>query len=192
MSATVDSKSFEILRWQPDGQTLERDVSLLGTLLHDCVHAGASVSFILPFSHDEAAAFWRDKVFPSVEAGTCRVLVARNGRGQFVGTVQLELATLPNQPHRGEIRKLLVHPLARRGGIARALMLRIEDEARAAQRTLLTLDTASPAAEQLYASLGYVRVGVIPRFSIHPESREREGTTVMYKELTASSSSENR
>jgi hypothetical protein len=49
---------------------------------------------------------------------------------------------------------------------------------------LLTLDTASPAAEQLYSSLGYVRVGVIPHFSLHPETRELEGTTVMYKELT--------
>jgi hypothetical protein len=62
-------------------------------------------------------------------------------------------------------------------------MLAIEDHARDAHRTLLTLDTASGAAEQLYASLGYVRVGVIPRFSLHPESRELEGTTVMYKEL---------
>jgi hypothetical protein len=62
-------------------------------------------------------------------------------------------------------------------------MVCIEDEARAAQRTLLTLDTASQAAEQLYASLGDVRVGVIPRFSIHPETRALEGTTVMYKEL---------
>ena len=98
--------------------------------------------------------------------------------------MQLDLATPPNQPHRGEIKKLLVHPLERRSGIARALMISIEDEARAAQRTLLTLDTASPAAEQLYASLGYVRVGVIPRFSIHPETRELERTTVMYKELS--------
>jgi GNAT superfamily N-acetyltransferase len=176
----------EIVRWQPVRQSLERDVTSLGTLLHDCVHTGAHVSFVLPFSHDEAAAFWRDKVFPSVEAGTCCVLVARNEQDRVVGTVQLDLAMPPNQPHRGEIKKLLVHPLERRSGIARALMMRIEEEARAAQRTLLTLDTASPAAEQLYASLGYVRVGVIPRFSVHPETRELEGTTVMYKELTTS------
>lgn len=187
MSVGGDFTLHEILRWQPDPQSLERDVWLLGTLLHDCVHTGAHVSFILPFSHEDAAAFWRDKVFPAVEAGTCRVLIARNERGRIVGTVQLDLAMPPNQPHRGEIKKLLVHPLERRGGIARALMLCIENEARAAQRTLLTLDTASPAAEQLYSSLGYVRVGVIPRFSIHPETRELEGTTVMYKELTASS-----
>ena len=177
----------EILRWRPDPQSLERDVWLLGTLLHDCVHTGASVSFILPFSHDDAAAFWRDKVAPAVEAGTCRVLIASNERGRIVGTVQLDLAMPPNQPHRGEIKKLLVHPLERRSGIARSLMMCIEEQARDAKRTLLTLDTASPAAEQLYSSLGYVRVGVIPRFSVHPETRELEGTTVMYKELTRSS-----
>ena len=187
MSTGGGFKFHEIVRWQPDRQNLERDAWSLGNLLHDCVHTGAAVSFVLPFSHDEAAAFWRDNVFPTVEAGTCRVLIARNDRGRIIGTVQLDLATPPNQPHRGEIRKLLVHPLERRSGIGRALMMCIEDEARASQRTLLTLDTASPAAEQLYASLGYVRVGLIPRFSIHPESRELEGTMVMYKELTPSS-----
>jgi ribosomal protein S18 acetylase RimI-like enzyme len=173
---------IDIDLWRPDPATLETDLRLLGDLLHDCVHAGAAVSFILPFSRDEAAAFWRDKVLPLVEVGMCRVLVARRD-GQIAGTVQLDLATPPNQPHRGEIKKLLVHPSARRSGIARALMLAIEKHAREAHRTLLTLDTASAAAEQLYASLGYVRVGVIPRFSLHPESHELEGTTVMYKEL---------
>jgi len=173
---------FRIERWQPDADDLTNDVVSLGRLLHDCVHAGASVSFILPFSHDDAVAFWRDRVFPTVHAGTCRVLVAR-GAVDIVGTVQLDLATPPNQPHRGEIKKLLVHPSVRRAGIARALMMAIEDQARDAQRSLLTLDTASNAAEGLYASLGYVRVGVIPRFSIRPDLSELEGTTVMYKEL---------
>ena len=176
-------KPFHIERWQPDHDHLDADVASLGGLLHDCVQAGASVSFILPFSHSDAAAFWRDKVFPTVRAGTCRVLIARRDN-QIVGTVQLDLATPPNQPHRGEIKKLLVHPSVRRGGIARALMLAIEDQARDAKRTLLTLDTASDAAERLYASLGYVRVGVIPHFSVRPDGRELEGTTVMYKELT--------
>lgn len=176
-------KLTEIIRWQPDRESLERDVRSLGNLLHDCVHAGAAVSFILPFSHDEAAAFWRDKVFPTVAAGTCRVLIAHNERGHIIGTAQLDLATPPNQPHRAEIKKLLVHPSERRNGIARALMLAVEQQARDAKRTLLTLDTASAAAEQLYSSLGYVRVGVIPRFSLHPETLELEGTTVMYKEL---------
>lgn len=187
MSVGDEFTLTEIVRWRPDRQSLERDVILLGVLLHDCVHTGAAVSFILPFSHEDAEAFWRDKVFPAVEAGMSRVLIARNERGRIIGTVQLDLAMPPNQPHRGEIKKLLVHPLERRSGIARLLMTGIENEARAAKRTLLTLDTASPAAEQLYSSLGYVRVGVIPRFSLHPETLALEGTTVMYKELTPSS-----
>jgi len=175
-------RPFHIERWQPDQDHQEADVASLAELLHDCVHAGASVSFVLPFSRADAAAFWRDKVFPTVRAGTCRVLIARCD-SQIAGTVQLDLATPPNQPHRGEIKKLLVRPAARRAGIARALMLAIEDEAREANRTLLTLDTASDAAERLYASLGYVRVGVIPRFSVRPDGAALEGTMVMYKEL---------
>jgi len=178
--------NLRIELWQPDSISLANDVHSLADLLHDCVHAGASVSFILPFSRDDAAAFWRDKVLPAVAAGTCRVLVAQRDE-RMVGTVQLDLATPPNQPHRGEIKKLLVHPSERRSGIARALMLAIEEQARAAQRTLLTLDTASSGAEQLYASLGYVRIGVIPHFSLRPDSSEFEGTTVMYKELGSQS-----
>jgi ribosomal protein S18 acetylase RimI-like enzyme len=176
------SEPFKIELWQPANTRLAQDIRLLGDLLHDCVYAGAAVSFILPFSREEAAAFWRNKVLPAVQEGTCRVIVARRNE-EIVGTVQLDLATPPNQPHRGEIKKLLVHPSARRAGIARALMLAIEEQARAAQRTLLTLDTASAAAEHLYVSLGYVRVGVIPRFSLRPDATELEATTVMYKEL---------
>lgn len=181
--------SFRIERWQPDESRLSHDTRLLGDLLHDCVHDGASVSFVLPFSRDDASAFWRDRVLPMVKAGACRVLLAR-AEEQIVGTVQLDLATPPNQPHRGEIKKLLVHPSARRSGIARALMVAIEEQAREARRTLLTLDTANAGAERLYASLGYVRVGVIPRFSVRPDLSELEGTTVMYKELTIASTSQ--
>ena len=178
------SEPFEIELWQPTDNHLDRDILSLGDLLHDCVHAGAAVSFILPFLRADAAAFWRYKVLPAVQDGTCRVVIARRHE-EIVGTVQVDLATPPNQPHRGEIKKLLVHPSARRAGIARALMLAIEDEAREARRTLLTLDTASAAAEHLYASLGYVRVGVIPRFSLRADAPDEfEGTTVMYKELS--------
>jgi ribosomal protein S18 acetylase RimI-like enzyme len=176
--------SFQIEVWRPDEQMLATDTSMLGDLLHDCVHAGAAVSFVLPFSRENATAFWRDKVLSTVEAGTCVVLLARREE-KIVGTVQFDLATPPNQPHRAEVKKLLVHPDARRDGIARALMLALEEQARNVGRTLLTLDTASEAAEKLYLSLGYVRVGIIPRYSVRPDSRELEPTTVMYKELNS-------
>ncbi|HEV2689018.1 MAG TPA: GNAT family N-acetyltransferase [Bryobacteraceae bacterium] len=169
--------------WRADSTHVAEDIEMLGGVLHACVHAGASVSFVLPFSQDDAKAFWRDRILPAVQAGNCRVLVARLD-GRIVGTVQLDLATPPNQPHRAEVRKLLVHPEARRLGIARALMAAIEESAREHRRSLLTLDTTTGGfAEALYISIGYVAVGEIPRYSRRTDSAELEGTMVMYKEL---------
>ena len=176
MISTPDRVHIEL--WHPN----DVDIAMLGDMLHDSVHAGADIGFILPFSRDDAAAFWRNRIKPAVDAGTCRVLVARCG-GRIVGTVQIDLGTPANQPHRAEVKKLMVHPNARRSGIARALMLAIEEQAREAGRTLLTLDTASEAAEKLYLSLGYVLVGVIPGFSRRPHSPELEHTTVLYKNI---------
>jgi GNAT superfamily N-acetyltransferase len=156
---------------------------MLGDVLHGVVHTGAGVSFIVPFSLDDARAFWVERVLPGVRAGTRRVLVARRG-AQIVGTVQLDFAMPPNQRHRAEVAKLLVHPDARRRGIARALMIALESVARSEGRTLLTLDTWTGGhAEALYRSLGYVTVGVIPRFARGSTTPALEPTTIMYKEL---------
>ena len=176
-------EQIHIERWHPHSADLAADIEMLGRVLHACVHAGASVSFVLPFSYEDAKAFWCTKVLPAVQAGQCRVLVARCS-GRIIGTVQLDLATPPNQPHRAEVRKLLVHPEARRRGIARALMVAIEEQAREDRRTLLTLDTVVGGfAEPLYESIGYVPVGVIPHYSVRPDTPELDGTMVMYKEL---------
>jgi ribosomal protein S18 acetylase RimI-like enzyme len=80
--------------------------------------------------------------------------------------------------------KLLVHPQARRQGIARRLMVALEDLARASGRTLLTLDTWTGShAEALYQSLGYTTVGIIPRYARGSITPELDATTIMYKEL---------
>jgi GNAT superfamily N-acetyltransferase len=111
------------------------------------------------------------------------VLVARLD-GRIVGTVQLDPAWAPNQPHRAEVLKLLVHPDARRRGIARALMVALENLAQTQGWTLLTLDTwTGQAGEQLYRSLGYSAVGAIPRFARGSTTPELEPATIMYKEL---------
>lgn len=178
---------IQIEEWRPDrpGAALEPDVDMLGEVLHAVVHAGAGVSFCVPFSLDEARAFWLDKVLPAVRARTRRVVVARYG-ARIVGTVQLEFAWPPNQQHRAEVAKLLVHPVARRRGIARALMLELEAIARSESRTLLTLDTVTgSSAEPLYRSLGYVTVGVIPRYARAALTPDLESTTIMYKELAS-------
>jgi GNAT superfamily N-acetyltransferase len=178
---------IQIEEWRPDGlgaAAVERDLHMLSEVLHAVVHGGAGVSFFVPFSLDEARAFWRDKVLPGVRARTRRVVVARWGT-RIVGTVQLDLALPPNQQHRAEVAKLLVHPTARRRGVGRALMLALEGIAQSEGRTLLTLDTVTgSAAEPLYRSLGYVAVGVIPRYARAALTPELESTTIMYKELS--------
>jgi ribosomal protein S18 acetylase RimI-like enzyme len=154
--------------------------------LRAVVYDGAGVSFVVPFSLAESRAFWVDKVLPGVRARTRRVVVARDGDERIVGTVQLDIATPPNQQHRGEVAKLLVHPSARQRGIARALMVALEAIALAEGRTLLTLDTwTGSVAEGLYRSMGYTAVGVIPRYARGSLTPELEPATIMYKELTS-------
>ena len=98
--------------------------------------------------------------------------------------MQLDLDTPPNQTHRGEVSKLLVHPSIRRRGIAQRLMVRLEAEARSCGRTLITLDTRTgDKAEPLYASLGYVVAGVIPGYARDPREDRLDATTYMYKRL---------
>jgi GNAT superfamily N-acetyltransferase len=177
-----------IEEWKPDHEhaaTFEPDVEALADVLRAVVYDGAGVSFIVPFSIDDARAFWLTGVVPDVKARTRRVLIARLER-LIVGTVQIDLATPPNQRHRADVLKLLVHPDARRRGIARALMVAVEPLALTEGRTLLTLDTwTGRAAETLYRSLGYTAAGVIPGYARASLTPELEPTTIMYKVLTS-------
>jgi len=138
----------------------------LAEVLLDCVRGGASVSFMADLTLAEAEAFWRGQA----QAGDGRaILVAEDAAGVF-GVVQLVPAWPPNQPHRADVAKLLVHRRARGRGAAKALMLALEDEARAMGRWLLVLDTVTGgAAESLYAGLGWAKVGVIEAFALMPD-----------------------
>jgi GNAT superfamily N-acetyltransferase len=134
-----------------------------------------------PFSHEQARAAF-ETVAVDVEQGR-RLVIAAFVNGDLVGTVQVVLALPPNQPHRAEIAKLLVHRSARRRGIAQLLMERAEAEARAEGKTLLVLDTVTgDSAERLYERLGWTRVGVIPGYALYPDGRPCD-TTVFWKAL---------
>lgn len=156
---------------------------LLADILLDCVEGGASVSFMAPLSRDKALAFWRD-VLASAALGERIVLVARDAAGQLSGTVQVVLAQPENQPHRGDLSKMLVHRRARRQGLGQALMQAAEAQALAAGKTLLVLDTASDDAERLYSRAGWIECGRIPGYALLPTG-ERCATTLFYKELSA-------
>lgn len=172
---------MQITRWTADD--LSANLDLLAEILHACVHAGASVGFILPHPMTEARAFWRDTVLPAVASGDRALFVALAG-GRPVGTGQLVMATPANQPHRAEVSKLLVHPATRRQGTARALMQALEHHARSNAKTLLTLDTRTgDDAEPLYLSLGFSAAGVIPGYCLDPDGQKLDATTYMYKTL---------
>ena len=157
------------------------DIGQLAEVLVDCVAGGASVSFMPPFEHEDGKAFFT-KVAGEVVRGETALLVARID-GRIVGTVQLGLALPPNQPHRGDIKKLLVHRSARGRGIGVALMTAAEEAARARGRTLLVLDTAlGDNAERLYTRAGWNRVGVIPGYALFPDGSPCD-TVVFWKKL---------
>ena len=137
----------------------------LAEILTACVAAGASVSYLPPLAPETARGFWQ-RVSSGVASGR-RVLLAAWLDGALAGTVQLDLDMPQNQPHRAEVAKLLVHPAARRHGVARALMARVEQAAREAGRSLLVLDTRhGDAAEALYRALGWQEAGVIPGYAL--------------------------
>lgn len=162
---------------------LERHLGDFAALLLACVEDGASIGFVLPFTADEGEAYWRKKVLPGLRDGGLTLLAAHDA-GRIVGTVQLDHDTFPNQRHRAELRKLLVHPAFRRRGIGRALVAEIERHADRLGRRLITLDTRTgDRAEPLYASLGYRIAGIIPDYCRDTFVDRLDPTTVMYKAL---------
>jgi GNAT superfamily N-acetyltransferase len=160
---------------------VHEQLDALAAVLHDCVAGGASVSYMAPFSHEQARSAF-EGFASEVEQGR-RLLLAAFADGDLVGTVQVILALPPNQPHRAEIAKLLVHRSARGRGIARLLMERAEAEARAEGKTLLVLDAVTGGdAARLYDRLGWTTVGVIPGYALYPDGRPCD-TTVFWKAL---------
>jgi len=161
----------------------EREIEGLSEVLIDCIEGGASVSFMYPMTRAKAAEFWRDAA-ESLARGERIVLAAEDRAGAIVGTIQVLLKQPENQPHRGDVAKMLVHRRARRSGVGALLLAAAERAALAAGKSLLVLDTASPEAERLYARQGWQYCGRIPRYALMPDG-EPCATIVMYKDLLA-------
>lgn len=134
-----------------------KELDDLAALLVSCVAQGASLGFHAPLAADVARDWWATVPRDGV------ILLVAEREGRLVGTVQLQPAESENGAHRGEVAKLLVHSSWRRQGIARALMMALEGEARAAGKTLLVLDTREgDASNDIYCALGYREAGRIP------------------------------
>lgn len=157
-------------------------VDALADVLIDCVQGGASVSFMWPLPRERALSFWRG-VADGVARGERVLLVAEDTQGRIVGTVQLVMNLPDNQPHRGDVAKMLVHRNARRRGVAQQLMAAIDEVAREEGKTVLVLDTVTGGdAERLYERAGWQRVGSVPKYALMPDGAFC-ATTFFYKHL---------
>ena len=157
-------------------------IESLAEVLIDCVEGGASVGFMLPLERTRAVAFWRG-VAGGVARGERVLLVAQDGAQNIIGTVQMIVSMPDNQPHRGDIAKMLVLRSRRRRGVAQRLMAALDDVARDEGKTVLVLDTVTGgAAERLYERAGWQRVGVVPKYALMPDGAFC-ATSFFYKHL---------
>ncbi|MEH6443846.1 MAG: GNAT family N-acetyltransferase [Oceanospirillaceae bacterium] len=158
-------------------------IAPLAEILHQCVEQGASVGFIQPFTLAKSTAYWQGKLLECISSERQFLWVAK-AQSLIVGCVILDIDTPPNQQHRADVAKLLVHPNYHRQGIAKQLMLSIEQQALLLERSLLVLDTKTgDSAQNLYSSLGYKTAGIIPEFALNPALDGYAATTIMYKNL---------
>jgi len=163
------SKDYSVRELDPRG--IRAAAAELAEVLVDCVEGGASVSFMSGLTPEKARRFWTGVAAAAEADGRALFIAMREHDRKIVGTVQMIPAGFENQPHRGEVAKMLVLRSERRQGLGAALMRAAEAAALRAGKTLLTLDTASADAERLYASLGWTRVGVIPDYALLPGGR---------------------
>jgi GNAT superfamily N-acetyltransferase len=161
----------------------EQDIDQLQQILIDTVAADGSVGFMHPVSPQKARQFWQG-VAQSVAAQERSIFLARQVGGEdILGTVQLITAVPENQPHRGDIAKMLVHPAARRQGIGQALMQAAQAHAQALGKTLLVLDTVTgDSGYRLYQRCGWQLAGQVPGYALTPLGA-LVGTSFMYKHL---------
>lgn len=131
----------------------------------------------------QAEDWWRQTLAAPHPAAV--FLIARDTEG-IIGTVQLQHAWAPNQPHRAEVVKLLVHRRARKQGLGARLMQAIEDAARNAGFTLITLDAKrGGTAEYLYRKLEWIHAGTIPGFAINTDRVTPHDAVIFYKNLNS-------
>lgn len=170
MGSTVTTDDLSYVLLDRDGAEKYRD-SLI-TLLQSCVNddpPASSIGFLAPLRDTAADAYWtavfNDLAAPN--APTLLVVPDGNDPNSVVATVQIARYAKETHAHKGEIRKLLVHPSRRRGGFGRRLMDVVERIAREDLGIgMLLLDTARDTpARQFYQRLGWTEWGMCPEYA---------------------------
>ncbi len=159
----------------------EKQIARLADILIDAVDSGAGVSFMKPLARDVAEDFWRGQISGIAAQKTFPIVAELDGT--IAGLVLLMRAWAPNQPHRCDVAKLLVHRDFRRRGVATALMQALEDKAKALKQSLITFDAvANSPASRFYQKLGFICVGTYPNFAYSGDGK-LDDTALFYKEI---------
>lgn len=117
----------------------------------------------------ETATFANDAWSEEAMAGelgsehTYYLVAERNDTGEVQGYAGL---LAPAGSRQGDIQTIAVDGAARRGGLGRALMLQLMDEARrrGAREMFLEVRADNPGAKRLYDELRFEVIGVRPRY----------------------------
>ncbi|KAK6082254.1 hypothetical protein SCUP515_02546 [Seiridium cupressi] len=136
----------------------------------------SSIGFHAPLSDQDADKYWLD-VFTKVDQSPATlylfVLTKSEASKDVLATSQIHIIPKATHQHRAEIAKLLVHPSARRRGIATAMMKFVEKFARDdLQRAMLNLDTVTEAAAlDFYRWTGWTEWGTCPDYAEFADGR---------------------
>ncbi|MGH6931013.1 MAG: GNAT family N-acetyltransferase [Dongiaceae bacterium] len=151
--------------------SVERLTAFRNNDLHDLcdaanegIKAGGGFGWLKPPPIAVMESFWRGVLLiPD------RIVFVGRLDGIIAGTAQLVRPAKNNeaQARNAQLTTHFVAPWARGHGLARAIVVAVEEAARAAGITVLNLDVRETqgAAIQLYQSLGYAHWGTHPRYA---------------------------
>ena len=160
-----------------DRAAFDAAIPRLAEILVDAVDAGAGVSFMAPLARKTAEDFWR-----GIDPVANKVFTAEV-EGIVAGTVMLMPAWAPNQPHRCDVAKLLVHRDFRRQGIGTMLMNALEVEAYRLGLSLIVFDAVGHGSvETFYRNLGFTCIGHIPGYAYSGRG-QLDDTAFFFKQL---------
>lgn len=165
-----------------DAASAEKYLPSLTALLQACVNEDpvlSSIGFFAPLTDHAATDYWLT-LFPAVFAPepmvTLFVATDPDSSSTVIATVQIARHAKETHTYKGEIRKLLVHPAHRRGGLGRQMM-RVAERAAAEDLGLemLLLDTAlETPARDFYLRSGWTEWGICPAYAKFANGRKAD------------------
>lgn len=212
MSTTTTNLSPDIHLIGPTTPEISTILSSIVHLHASCILNDYTLAtFLPPLSHDFMSQWWQGQL-DEVTAGKRHIIIqisevsdrssnndkdvaapwSSEGRDwpllknglEVSGVVALSTPFSQTGPFRAVVQKLFVSPLHRQRGIARRMMVKLEEVALAHDRWNLMLDTTvGSAAEDVYPRLGYERLGVVREYGYSPKDGRLVDEVWFWKDL---------